>query len=593
MENDSNKQFNVLKIILIIIFCLILICCGSFIYIQFFSKEEFIPIEKILLESKEINITYGEEKVIKVNFLPENATNKTLIWSSSDLELVSISDDGKIKLLKNVSKEAMITVKTFDGKVQEQIRVITKSVSENVKVTGITVDKKEISLEYGKKIKLNVSVIPSSATNKKVKWSSSNNNLVSVDSNGNLTINKNEDGSAIITVITEDGNYKATTKINVKKVNITPVKVEELKLNKTTVNLKYNQSTNIIATILPVTATNKKINWISSDERVVTVDSNGKVTAKNSNVGIATITATTEDGNFSKQVTVKIFPTGDYVNFKGGRNYSDYKTNIMLYREKAIMQSFAIYNNYLYIAQQQGTTKGPYFSKININDIRNEKGEGQRFQNQVAILKDYGHAAVMDIEITNNIAYMWTGCSIDGAKVAYHCRFKLDDLKFSKPPIVQDPVTSVKSLGSTLFALDSDNRTFVLMTGTQKNHIFKVYNLDDYIKNKEKATLINTLTVNHGNNFAASRQGIEVVGNYIYSYEGNLNNSSDKMHVVYLSVFTLDGQTLIYRRPINYPNDDYVWEPEGIKVYNNKIYIGFGRQDKETLIKTAHIFVLD
>ena len=206
------------------------------------------------------------------------------------------------------------------------------------------------------------------------------------------------------------------------------------------------------------------------------------------------------------------------------------------------------------------------------------------------MLKDFGHMANIDIEVTNGVAYLWTGCSHDDADVAYHCRIKLDNISYSDPPTLQNPSVSVKAPNTTLIAVDSDNRSIVLMTGSRRYHKFYIYNLDDYIKNKENATLINCFKIDN-ENYDYHRQGLEISGNYIYSYEGN--PSSSEITGVFLSVYSLDGQKLVYRKKISYPSSTSYWEPEGIKVYNNNIYLGFGRIDKTTGVKTAYIFKMN
>ena len=109
-----------------------------------------------------------------------------------------------------------------------------------------------------------------------------------------------------------------------------------------------------------------------------------------------------------------------------------------------------------------------------------------------------------------------------------------------------------------MVAVDSDNRILVLLNATTtKEHTFIIYNLDDYISNKNNAKVISEFkVVNNKDNI--SRQGIDVYGNYIYSYEGNVSNAEKKEHVVYLSVHSLNGETIAYRTPINYP-DNNVW----------------------------------
>src|SRR5690606_22109942 len=88
-------------------------------------------------------------------------------------------------------------------------------------------------------------------------------------------------------------------------VNAVIVGVTDVSLDKTSMSLVQGNSRTLTATITPVNATNKKVEWQSSDNAIATVDSNGKVTAVNA--GTATITVTTEDGNMTATCSVKVF----------------------------------------------------------------------------------------------------------------------------------------------------------------------------------------------------------------------------------------------------------------------------------------------
>ena len=106
-----------------------------------------------------------------------------------------------------------------------------------------------------------------------------------------------------------EGDAEASTKpisFSYQIVNpITPpptVAVTNVKIEATKTTLKVGETTILKAVVEPTTATNKKVTWSSSDDKVATIDSNGQV--KGIKEGEATITATTEDGN--KKATLKI-----------------------------------------------------------------------------------------------------------------------------------------------------------------------------------------------------------------------------------------------------------------------------------------------
>lgn len=86
------------------------------------------------------------------------------------------------------------------------------------------------------------------------------------------------------------------------------VKVKAISIDKTTITLKRGSSYTLKATISPENATNQSITWTSDNNEVATV-SEGKITAKAN--GIATITATTADGNFTATCKVTVNDEND------------------------------------------------------------------------------------------------------------------------------------------------------------------------------------------------------------------------------------------------------------------------------------------
>ena len=172
----------------------------------------------------------------------------------------------------------------------------------SVKATTISLDKNEVSLKPTQTVVLTETIQPYDTSNKKVTWSSSDDNIAKVDTNG-LVI-AIAVGEAIITVTTTDGSNLSTT----CKVTVVPTLATSIELDKTEISLEATQTATLVATVLPELTTNKSVTWTSSNEAVATVDANGVVTAIA--VGEATITATTTDGsNLSASCKVIVVPT--------------------------------------------------------------------------------------------------------------------------------------------------------------------------------------------------------------------------------------------------------------------------------------------
>ena len=171
---------------------------------------------------------------------------------------------------------------------------------DDVSVTGVSLDKTSAELEVGGALTLTATVAPDTATNKNVSWSSSAENVATVE---NGTVTAVATGSAVITVTTEDGGKTASCTITVKKTAEGNVSVTGVNLDKTSAELEVGGALTLTATVAPDTATNKNVSWSSSAENVATVE-NGTVTAVAA--GSAVITVKTEDGEKEATCTITV-----------------------------------------------------------------------------------------------------------------------------------------------------------------------------------------------------------------------------------------------------------------------------------------------
>ena len=180
------------------------------------------------------------------------------------------------------------------------IKAFTDNETTTVDVEKVSLNKSATTLTEGESETLTATITPSNATgDKTVKWSSSNEAVATVDSNGKVTAKKA--GTAVITATSSNGKTAGCT-VTVKQKEIA---ITGISLNKSTTSLTEGESETLTATITPLNATgDKTVKWSSSNEAVAAVDSNGKVTAKKA--GTAVITATSSNGKTAGcTVTVK------------------------------------------------------------------------------------------------------------------------------------------------------------------------------------------------------------------------------------------------------------------------------------------------
>lgn len=172
---------------------------------------------------------------------------------------------------------------------------------EGIKVTGVSLNKETVSLELNKTYQLYATIVPETATNKAVIWSSRNTSIATVSKDGLVTAKSQ--GNTVVTVKTLDGGYTASCLVSVSKVSVTGIT-----LNKTSLNIEIGKPVMLISTITPNNATNKAVIWSSNNSSIASVDKFGIVTGKLA--GTAKITVTTVDGNYKATCDITVYSNG-------------------------------------------------------------------------------------------------------------------------------------------------------------------------------------------------------------------------------------------------------------------------------------------
>ncbi len=253
-------------------------------------KDPVIDVSGIELDKSSVTLEKGKTATIKATISPENATNKNVIWSSSNTSAVTVNN-GTITAV--AAGTATVTAKSDNGKSASCTVIVKNPV---VEVTNVTLNKTSLNIEKGKSYTLTASVAPANATSKTIIWTTSNRNVITV-SGGKLTAVSA--GTAIITAKSNNGKTARCT-VTVKNPEIYALKIS---LSKTSAVIEKGKTLKISASFTPENTTNKKVNWISSDTSVATV-TDGTITAKS--LGTATITASSINGKTAScTVTVK------------------------------------------------------------------------------------------------------------------------------------------------------------------------------------------------------------------------------------------------------------------------------------------------
>lgn len=218
--------------------------------------------------------------------------------TSSNVAAVSITGD-KIKA-GTKGQMAILTLKA--GTTKKTIKVYTTDETGKIPTQAVVLNKTFVTLNPGKTEQLKITYLPDYATASigTVKWTSSNEAVVTVDAAGKLTAKAA--GKAIITAITSDGNVMYCI------VTVENIKVSKITITTTTSNkIATGKKVTLKATVTPSNAYNKGVTWKSSNTKVATVSSSGVVTTKKKMGGkTVTITATAKDGS-GKKASYKIY----------------------------------------------------------------------------------------------------------------------------------------------------------------------------------------------------------------------------------------------------------------------------------------------
>ena len=242
-----------------------------------------VPVTGITLNHKKITIeVLKNTEQLEATVEPANATNKDVVFSSSNTNVAVVSNTGLVTAINNGTATITVTSK-------ENPSIMAKclvKVGAPVLVTDVTVQPAELNLKTDGTYQLSVSVLPSNADERGVTFESSNTAVATVSASGLITAKG--PGTATITVTAKDGSgKKATCTVTVTQ----PVK--GVTVSPSSVVIQKDNVQKLTASVVPENATNKKLIYKSSNETVAVVSNDGIITARSE--GWATITVCSEE----------------------------------------------------------------------------------------------------------------------------------------------------------------------------------------------------------------------------------------------------------------------------------------------------------
>lgn len=225
--------------------------------------------------------------------LAKAASKLTVVWTSSDESVATVDATGMVVAVS--AGEADITASVTDSEMSAVCKVTVKVAAKDITVP----DNLDVKLNDGNETTVEATVSPADATDVKVSYASTDEAVATVDKDGRVQVLQPGECD-IITTLMQDGEKVTEKTTHVKAF----YEVESITLDSNEGKLTVGNSHTIKATVAPEeVAAETTIEWSSSNEKVATVDSNGKVTAVSS--GNATITATAGEESANYEVTVE------------------------------------------------------------------------------------------------------------------------------------------------------------------------------------------------------------------------------------------------------------------------------------------------
>ena len=253
---------------------------------------------------------YYDEFQLTATIAPQNFTD-AVTWTSSNEDVATVSDTGYVEVCGVGT--AVITVTA--GNVKAACTVTAPQL-----IDWIEFDEDEIELKSGETYQLRPDISPSNATNKKLKYTSSDTKVAEVSASGLVTAKS--EGEARIRAAATDGSDEYA----VCYVTVTgKAKVTGITLNQTSATLGRGKKLALKAAISPSYASNKKVVWKSANTKVATVDGSGNVTAKAPGRTKITVTSA-ENSSYQASCTVTVPYNITYKLNKGKNNASNPST---------------------------------------------------------------------------------------------------------------------------------------------------------------------------------------------------------------------------------------------------------------------------
>ena len=264
---------------------------GPSIEVKITVKPATVTDVIVTAENGEQQVTATKTLQLTAHLIPENATNKSITWTSSDPSVATVTGSSTTATLRGLQPGTVtIEARSEDGPYGTIIIDVVKLPVSSVNFTVSN------PIYVGDTKNVTATINPSNATNQSITWTSSDPSVATVTAtnNTNAVITAKAVGSTKITAKSSDGPYYSYT------IQVKPVEVSQMGLNAGPTSVRVGETIPMVVTVGPSNATDKTVTWTSSDTNIATI----------SNVSSDTLTAQIK-GIKPGTVTIKAQSSGD------------------------------------------------------------------------------------------------------------------------------------------------------------------------------------------------------------------------------------------------------------------------------------------
>lgn len=256
-----------------------------------------VRVSGIKLDRSSVTLPLGSSIALAASVAPENASDKRVIWSSSNLSVARVSSDGIVTALAPGSANVYAT--TFDGNYTASCKVIVSEYSKPIVSISYPEMNRTINIAQGESYTIHATVTPPDADEELVISPAINCPVMysyyheSGSSTWDITVTAIATKTGRGALCIDSENYSTLCYINVYKIG-----VDALHLDESELTMRVGETKTMLAVVMPANASNKGITWTSSDPSVASVSQSGVVTAMKA--GKVVITATSKDNSSAR-----------------------------------------------------------------------------------------------------------------------------------------------------------------------------------------------------------------------------------------------------------------------------------------------------